>query len=85
MPSRLRDRTNATLWWRGVEAGIARTRNVEVLAIDADASRSLTAMAGRAMDLQATLQEGLVYFSDGASTVEVHPRVLRPDPSTAGH
>ena len=41
-----------------------------------DESRALAALAQRSMDLQATIQDGIVWFSDPKTTVEVHPEML---------
>ena len=65
------------LWWKGVAAGLARTRNLTVLRIATIESRAIEAMAQRAMNLQATIQDGIVWFSDTTTTVELHPEVLR--------
>lgn len=67
----------AELWWKGVASGLARARNLTVLRIVSAESRAIEAMAQRAMDLQATIQDGIVWFSDATATVEVHPEVLR--------
>lgn len=64
---------SAEMWWKGVAPGVARARNLDVLRVPADESRALAAMAQRSMDLQVTVQDGLVWFSDPATTVEVHP------------
>ena len=68
---------NVELWWRGVEAGVARARNLTVIIVPPDASRALAAMADRSMDLQVTIQEGLVWFADGDETVELRPEIRR--------
>ena len=68
---------SADLWWKGVESGLARARNLTVIRIASVESRSIEAMAQRAMDLQATIQDGIVWFSDATRTVELHPEVLR--------
>jgi uncharacterized protein YaeQ len=67
----------ADLWWHGIAAGLARTRNLDVIRIANDASRALAAMTARTMDLQATIQDGLVWFSDPKTTIEIVPDVLR--------
>lgn len=64
------------LWWKGIAAGLARARNLDVIRVPGDESRALAALAERSMDLQATIQDGLVWFSDPTTTVEVHPEVL---------
>ena len=64
------------LWWKVIAPGLARARNLEVVRVPSDESRALAAMAQRSMDLQATIQDGLIWFSDPSTTVEVHPLVL---------
>ncbi len=68
---------SADLWWKGIEAGLARARNLTVLRIASVESRAIEAMAQRAMNLQATIQDGIVWFSDATTTVELHPELLR--------
>jgi uncharacterized protein YaeQ len=72
--------TGVGLWWKGVAGKVARARNLEVWTVSTEISRALAAMATRSMDLQATIQEGLVWFSDGAETVELQPERLFPAP-----
>lgn len=61
------------LWWKGIAAGLARARNLDVIRVPPEESRALAAMAQRSMDLQVTIQDGLVWFSDPTTTIEVHP------------
>lgn len=67
---------SADLWWKGIAAGLTRARNLEVLRVPSEESRALAAMAQRSMDLQVTIQDGIVWFSDPSITVEVHPESL---------
>ena len=69
--------TGAELWWAGVAAALARTRNLDVLRVVPESSRALAALAARAMDLQVTIQDGLIWFSDPGTTVELQPERLR--------
>ncbi|MGI9025928.1 MAG: YaeQ family protein [Burkholderiaceae bacterium] len=68
---------SADLGWKGIEAGLARARNLTVIQIASVESRAIEAMAQRAMNLQATIQDGIVWFSDATTTVELHPELLR--------
>lgn len=63
----------ADLWWKGVSGELARARNLVVVRIPTEASRALGALAARTMDLQATIQDGLAWFSDPATTLEIRP------------
>lgn len=67
----------AALWWQGVSARLAAQRTLGVIEIDSTASRALAAMASRTMRLQATIEDGRVYFSDSASAVEIQPVILQ--------
>jgi uncharacterized protein YaeQ len=64
------------LWWKGIAAGLARARNLDVIRIPSDVSRALAALAARSMDLQVTIQDGLIWFSDPSTTVEIQPEHL---------
>ena len=69
----------ADLWWKGVAGDLARARNLTVVRVPTDESRALGALAERSMDLQITIQDGLAWFSDPKTTIEVHPERLFGD------
>lgn len=71
--------SSVDLWWNGVAPGLARARNLDVVRILPDASRALAGLAARTMDLQATIQDGIVWFSDPSTTIEIEPvRLMSP-------
>ena len=61
----------AEVWWRGIEGKVSRLSNLQVLRVPAAAAQSLTALAERSMQLQATIQEGQLMLSNSATTVEL--------------
>jgi uncharacterized protein YaeQ len=63
----------AEVWWRGIETKLTRLGNLSVFRVPADASQQLAALAQRSMQLQATLQEGVLMMGDGARTVDIEP------------
>ena len=63
----------AEVWWRGMENKLSRARNLEVWRIPTDAAQALIPLAQRSMQLQATVQEGALTFSDNAHSVVVEP------------
>jgi uncharacterized protein YaeQ len=63
----------AEVWWRGIETKLTRLHNLSVFRVPVAASQALAALAPRSMQLQATVQEGALMFSDGASTVDIEP------------
>ena len=62
----------AELWWRAQHDGLARNRNLTVMAVDAQASGALAGLVERSMRLDCTVQDGQVWISSalGAATVE---------------
>jgi len=68
----------AELWWAKEGPGLARLDNLRVLAVDTETSAALAALASRGMDLQCTIQDGQVWFTNGDQTVLIEPRWLQP-------
>jgi uncharacterized protein YaeQ len=63
----------AEVWWRGIEGKIARARNLDVWRLPAAASQQLATLAQRSMQLQATIQEGVLTLGDGNASVDIEP------------
>jgi uncharacterized protein YaeQ len=70
----------APIWWSGIAGKLARTRNLEVWRLPAEASSELAGLAQRGMQLQVTVQEGSVLVGDGQQSIEIHPQRLHPGP-----
>ena len=64
---------SAEVWWRGIESKLSRARNLSVFRIPTDASQSLGALAQRNMQLQATIQEGVLMLGDSSRHVDIEP------------
>lgn len=62
----------ATTWWASVANKLSRVGNLTVWQFPAEQSQALAAQVKRAMDLQVTLQEGVLFVDDGTS-VEITP------------
>ena len=67
----------ADLWWKPAAGRLARAKNLAVWRIPAAASQSLEKLAARTMQLQCTIQEGQLWFSSAAQTVQVEPAALK--------
>jgi uncharacterized protein YaeQ len=65
------------VWWKAIADKLARLSNLTVWQIDAAASQALAALAKRSMQLQVTVQDGIVWISDGTVTVELQPVALK--------
>ncbi len=61
----------AEVWWRGIENKLTRPQNLSVWRVPTAASQALAALAQRSMQLQATVQEGVLMMGDGANTVDI--------------
>lgn len=61
----------AEVWWRGIEGRLSRLDRLQVWRLDTAGVRQLASLAQRSMQLQATVQEGLLAVSDGAQHVEL--------------
>ena len=69
----------ADIWWRGIESKLSRPQNLSVFRIPTDAAQSLAALAQRSMQLQATVQEGVLTLGDSAHSVDIECKPwLRP-------
>lgn len=63
----------AEVWWRGIENKLTRLSNLEVFRVPTVASQELALLAARSMQLQATVQEGMLTLSDAKRSVEIEP------------
>jgi uncharacterized protein YaeQ len=68
---------SAELWWKPIAERLARAKNLAVWRVPAAESQALGTLAGRAMQLQCTVQEGQVWFSDAEETVQMELDVLK--------
>jgi uncharacterized protein YaeQ len=59
----------AELWWKAIEARIARLDKVKVWRLPKDAMPDLTALAERSMQLNATIQDGALTLSSERGSV----------------
>ncbi len=64
-------------WWKDAQKICQDLANLTVVAIDANESAALAQMCQRTMQLQCTIQDGQLWFSDGTDSVQIQPRVLK--------
>ena len=64
----------AEVWWRGIDNKLARLDKLQVWRIAAGEAQALVQLAERSMQLQATLQEGVLTLSSTRGSVSVEPR-----------
>lgn len=68
----------AQVWWQQHQALAAQYKNLTVWNLDDAQLASLTTLASRTMNLQATLQEGIIWLSDAQHNLELHPECWQP-------
>jgi uncharacterized protein YaeQ len=68
--------SSTPIWWNGVATKVTRASNLAVWQIPAEQSQAMVALAQRGMQLQVTVQDGTVWFGDGAQSVEITPQRL---------
>ncbi|RJG07818.1 YaeQ family protein [Noviherbaspirillum cavernae] len=66
------------IWWNQIAGKVARARNLWVRNLPQDASLALAKLAQRTMRLQCTIQDGQVWLTDGAETVQIEFATLKP-------
>lgn len=66
--------SSAEIWWRGVEARLARLPRLEVWRLPAEATQALAGAVGRSMIWQATIQDGLLSLSGEAGHFDIEPQ-----------
>jgi len=63
----------AEVWWKGIETKLTRLERLQVWRIPTLASQSMARLAARSMQLQATVQEGVLMLGDGTTNVDIEP------------
>jgi uncharacterized protein YaeQ len=64
---------SADIWWKGIESKLSRLEKLQVWRIPSVTSQALAKLAQRNMQLQATVQEGVLMLGDGVNTVDIEP------------
>jgi uncharacterized protein YaeQ len=67
----------ADLWWKPLADKLERAKNLAVWRVPVPAVQALEKLAGRAMQLQCTVQEGQLYFSNATETVQIELAELK--------
>ena len=70
--------TSTHMWWNGVKNALTRLNNLAVWHIPAEQSAALAALAQRSMNVQVMVQDGTVWLSSDAGSVEIVPECLKP-------
>ena len=68
--------SSTPVWWKNIETRLTRADNLVVWQIEAAQSQALARLAARSMQLQVTIQDGTLWMSTDAGSVEITPRRL---------
>ena len=63
-------------WWQPMAGRLSKHKNLKLIALPQEATKSLAALAQRSMTLQCTVQDGQIWMSDSESNVLVEPEFL---------
>jgi uncharacterized protein YaeQ len=69
--------TSTPVWWEGLKNAVVRLQNLTVMHILPEQSQALTALAHRSMNIQVMVQDGTVWLSSDAGSVEIQPQILK--------
>jgi uncharacterized protein YaeQ len=61
------------VWWKGIQTKLTRAQNLTVYQIPSETSQALQALVERSMQLQATIQDGVLTLSNDEKVVMVEP------------
>ena len=68
---------SAEMWWKQMEAPLARFKNISVFHIDTETTEALSKLVQRNMDVQISLQDGEVTWDSGEKNLSFTPEKLR--------
>lgn len=66
-----------SIWWQQNQKALERFDNLQVFSVDRDFSARLEKMCERTMQLQCTIQDGLVWISNASDTVQLEMEKLQ--------
>lgn len=66
------------VWWRKLESRLQRFENLEVIQVPPESTRALTALAGKRMHLQCTVEDGQVGLGNDSDHVLLEPELWYP-------
>ncbi|MCB1954797.1 MAG: YaeQ family protein [Rhodocyclaceae bacterium] len=64
------------VWWDKNRAALSRLPKLEIVEIPQETGEALAGLVTRSMQLQATLQDGVLWLAGEGATVEVAPRAV---------
>ena len=69
--------SSTPIWWQGLQGKLIRAPKVEIVSIAPEVSQALAGLVARTMAWQVTVQDGTVWISDAANSIEITPVRLK--------
>ena len=69
--------SSAEIWWNQNSSKLQRFDNLSVINIPATNVQNLGKLAQKNMQLTCTIEDGIIWMSNGDSTVEINPETLK--------
>ena len=66
-----------SIWWQQNQKALERFDNLQVFSVSRECSEQLEKMCERTMQLQCTIQDGLVWVSNSNDTVQIEMETLK--------
>ncbi len=67
-------------WWTQNQTELARIKNLTVLRLPGETTQTLAGLASRNMQLQCSIQEGMLMFTSDHGVVQIEPVTLQQPP-----
>jgi len=68
---------NVSVWWKQIQNKLTRFNNLSIYQLADEFSHALTTLFSRNMELQFTIQDGLIWVSDGDKSIEIQMTQLK--------
>ncbi len=69
--------SNSGIWWNQISNRLERARNLTVIDLSSVSSQALARLAQRNMQLQCTVQDGQLWFTDNSDTVQLDLTIMK--------
>lgn len=65
--------SSSTVWWQQIESKLSRFKNLHIVYLPDAISQTMAALCNRNMQLQCTIQDGEIWFSDADNNIQINP------------
>ncbi|MCU7836574.1 MAG: YaeQ family protein [gamma proteobacterium symbiont of Taylorina sp.] len=65
----------SSIWWKKNQPQYSQLNNLQIINVKSEDVEAIQSFVSRNMDLQATIQEGIIWLSDTSQTISIEPEV----------